>query len=165
MKTWKIPMSWTVTGVAEIEANTLEEAIEIARTDDSLPLPEENASYIEGSCEVGSDNIEFIRAYYNKDQTDDLESPLRYHVCGLGYDKNSCVIDYEVNFGDFDTYEEAYALFIKLQHKEAVEMFNGETDIYQMLIQVEECIEDDDYIECVDVKIEWWVTNPNYKEV
>ena len=27
MKTWKIPVSWTVTAVAEVEADTLAEAI------------------------------------------------------------------------------------------------------------------------------------------
>jgi hypothetical protein len=165
MKTWKIPMSWTVTGIAEIEANTLEEAIEIARTDDSFPLPEENASYLEGSCEVEPHDIEFIRTYYNKDQTDDLESPLRYYICGLGYDKNDCVTDYEMDFGNFDTYEETYALFTELQSRSIESFFKDTPEVYQLLIQVEECVEEDGYIECVDVKVEWWVTNPNYKEV
>ena len=31
MKAWKIPVSWTVTAVAEIEADTLAEAIDIAK--------------------------------------------------------------------------------------------------------------------------------------
>jgi len=89
---------------------------------------------------------------------------IRYYVCGLGYDENYKVIDYEVNFECFDTYEEAYELFVKLQCKEDAWFFNGEADVYQLLLQLEECEETDDEITCVDVKNEWWITNPNYKE-
>jgi hypothetical protein len=40
---------------------------------------------------------------------------IRYYVSGLGYDENDCITDYEEDFGDFDTYEEAYELFVRLQ--------------------------------------------------
>ena len=27
---------------------------------------------------------------------------IRYYVCGIGYDENDCVTDYEQSFGDFE---------------------------------------------------------------
>ena len=90
---------------------------------------------------------------------------IRYYVCGLGYDKNNCVTDYEQYFGDFDTYEEAYELFVKLQCRSAESFFTAVPEVYQWLIQLEECEETDDEISCVDVKNEWWIVNPNFKEV
>ena len=89
---------------------------------------------------------------------------IRFYVSGIGYDKNNCVTDYEKDFGDFDTYEEAYDLFVKLQCKDENSFFVNKTDLYQLLIQVEECEETEDNIECVDVKNEWWITNPNYND-
>lgn len=88
----------------------------------------------------------------------------RYYVCGLGYDENDCVTDYEQDFGDFDTYEEAYKLFVNLQHTDSMSLFAKEPKIYQLLIQLEECEETEDAIECVDVKNEWWIVNPNFEE-
>ena len=38
------------------------------------------------------------------------------------------------------------------------------TRVYKMLIQLEECEEDDEEIRCIDVKNEWWIINPNFKE-
>lgn len=90
---------------------------------------------------------------------------IRYYVCGIGYDKNDCVTDYEWDFGDFDTYEEAYNLFVQLQCRDVSSFFSeSKSNVYQMLLQLEECEETDDYIECIDVKNEWWVENPNFKE-
>ena len=89
---------------------------------------------------------------------------IRYYVCGLGYDDNDCITDYEKGFGDFDTYEEAYELFVKLQCRSEESYFEDAPKIAQLLIQVEECEEEDDYAECIDVRNEWWVVNPNYKE-
>ena len=41
MKTWKIPVVWQEIGVVKVEANTLAEAIEIARDDDgAIPTME-----------------------------------------------------------------------------------------------------------------------------
>jgi hypothetical protein len=88
-----------------------------------------------------------------------------YCVCGLGYDKNNCITDYEMYLGSFDTYEKAYELFVHLQCKDAAWFFNGYTDVYQMLLQLEECEDDGNEINCIDVKNEWWITNPNFKEV
>lgn len=89
---------------------------------------------------------------------------IRYYVCGLGYDENDCVTDYEQDFGDFDTYEEAYELFVKLQCRSVESFFAKASKIYQLLIQLEECEEIDDEINCIDVKNEWWIDNPNFKE-
>lgn len=88
----------------------------------------------------------------------------RYYVCGIGYDKLDCVTDHEQNFGDFDTYEEAYELFVKLQSRSEESFFVRAPEVYQLLIQLEECEEDEDEINCVDVRNEWWIVNPNFKE-
>ena len=48
MKTWRIPVTWSMCGFVSIDADTLEEAMDIARDDDNfLPLPSE-ADYIDG---------------------------------------------------------------------------------------------------------------------
>lgn len=54
---YKIPVSWQVYGVAEIEANSLQEAIELVE-DDAFPLPE-NAEYVDGSFEIDYDIVQF----------------------------------------------------------------------------------------------------------
>ena len=88
----------------------------------------------------------------------------RYYVCGLGYGEDDCITDYDKDFGDFDTYEEAYDLFVKLQCANETALFTEAPDIYQLLIQVEECEEGDDFISCTNVRNEWWITNPNFEE-
>lgn len=90
---------------------------------------------------------------------------IRYYVCGLGYDVNGCITDYEWTFDDFDTYEEAYELFMKLQCKDQSAFFEDTAGVCQLLIQVEECEETDWEINCIDVKNEWWIVNPNFKDV
>lgn len=47
---WKIPVTWESYGVVEIEAETLEEALEITETDPYIELPD--GDYIEGSWKV-----------------------------------------------------------------------------------------------------------------
>ena len=89
---------------------------------------------------------------------------IRYYVCGLCYDKNNCIIDHDFEFGDFDTYQRAYELFVKLQGRNPESFFTNNPEVYQMVIQVEKCEETDDEISCVDIKNEWWIDNPNYKE-
>lgn len=90
---------------------------------------------------------------------------IRYYVSGIGYDNNDCVTDDEWDFGDFDTYEEAYNLFVQLQCIGVSSFFTeSKSNVYQMLLQLEKCEETDDYIECVDVKNEWWIENPNFKK-
>lgn len=89
---------------------------------------------------------------------------IRYYVCGLGYDKDGDVNDYETDFGDFDTLEEAYGMFMKLQDRNEESFFEDAPEVYELLIQLEECEETDEEITCIDVKDEFGVTNPNFKE-
>ena len=69
MKIWNIPVSWEVVGLVEIQPPTLEKAIEIARTDDSIELP--YGEYVDGSFDVTVDDDELIRECYNKGQQDE----------------------------------------------------------------------------------------------
>lgn len=88
---------------------------------------------------------------------------IRYYVCGLGYDENLEAIDYEVDFDSFDTYEEAYELFVKLQCRSAESFFVNASKVYEIDLRVEECEETEDEIECVNVRNEWGIINPNFK--
>lgn len=89
----------------------------------------------------------------------------RYYVCGLGYDVNDYITDYDFDFGDFDTYEDAYELFVKLQCRSAETFFEDVPEVCYLLIQIEECEETEDEISCVDIKNEFHIFNPNFKEV
>ncbi len=89
---------------------------------------------------------------------------IRYYVCGLGYDVNGNITDYEKNFGNFDTYEMAYARFVTLQCISRDVLFANASGVNQVVIQLEECEETDDEINCIDVKNEWWISNPKFKE-
>lgn len=72
MKTWKIPVCWSMMGSIEVEADTLEEAIEIAEDEsEDIPLPD-NGEYLTSSWEVDSVGVEFIRHWYNDDQEDEV---------------------------------------------------------------------------------------------
>jgi len=58
MKTYKIPVSWTVTATMEIDAESLEDAI-LKAEDASLPT---DPDYLDGSFEVDHDCIEYLNA-------------------------------------------------------------------------------------------------------
>ena len=60
-KYYEIPCSWEVYGTLEVEANSLEEAIELAEREDS-PMPDDS-DYVDGSFQVDRDIAEEI----NKD--------------------------------------------------------------------------------------------------
>ena len=89
---------------------------------------------------------------------------IRYYVCGLGYDVNGNITDYEREFGDFDTYEQAYARFVTVQCMSRDVLFANARGVNQLLVQLEECEVADEEINCIDVRNEWWITNPNFKE-
>jgi hypothetical protein len=55
MKTYKIPVFWTMSGIVEIQAESIEEAILMA---DDAPLPE-NGEYMECSFEVDEHAIQY----------------------------------------------------------------------------------------------------------
>ena len=88
----------------------------------------------------------------------------RYYVCGLGYDVKGNITDYEKHYGDFDTYEQAYARFVTVQCMSRDVLFANACGVHQLLVQLEECEETEEEINCIDVKNEWWIINPNYKE-
>jgi hypothetical protein len=89
---------------------------------------------------------------------------IRYYVCGLGYDVNGNITDYEKYYGDFDTYEQAYARFVTVQCMSRDVLFANARGVNQLLVQLEECEVADEEINCIDVRNEWWITNPNFKE-
>lgn len=71
MKTWRIPVSWVVCAVAEVQANSLAEALCIVNDDDGgVPFPEDS-EYVDGSWEVPVDDMETLRSVYNNDQSDE----------------------------------------------------------------------------------------------
>lgn len=69
MNIWRIPVTWECFGVVEIQANTLEEAMEIARDDDTVPLPTKS-SYVDGSWQLSHNDESVVRACYNHGQPD-----------------------------------------------------------------------------------------------
>ncbi len=71
MKTWKIPVTWEVCAFVEVEAETLAEAMEIARDDEGkIPLPTDS-EYVDGSWNLSETNEDYVREWYNDNQEDD----------------------------------------------------------------------------------------------
>lgn len=71
MKSWRIPVVWQEMGIVEVKADTLEEAIEIARDDDGVIPILDNGEFIYGSWEVDCDDEDYLREWYNDNQEDD----------------------------------------------------------------------------------------------
>lgn len=61
MKTWIVPVEWTMRALVKIKADTLEQAIDEALT---IPLPE-NGYYVDDSFQIGEDSTEDIQNFYN----------------------------------------------------------------------------------------------------
>lgn len=77
MKTWKIPVAWSMCGIVNIEANTLEDAIELAMgRDGNIPITDDG-TFIDGTWEVDCDDDEYIRKYYNDGQEDENDAENR----------------------------------------------------------------------------------------
>lgn len=71
MKTWIIPVVWTMMGTVTVEANTLDEAIEIAKDENGvIPIPED-ADFMNGTWEVDCFDIDYLREWYNNNQEDE----------------------------------------------------------------------------------------------
>ncbi len=71
MKTWKIPVTWEVSACVEVEAETLADAMEIARDDEgTIPLPTDS-EYVDGSWNLSETNEDYVREWYNDNQEDD----------------------------------------------------------------------------------------------
>ena len=73
MKTWNIPVCWTMMGTVNVEAKTLDEAIEIAQDDAGIiPIPDDGI-FMGGSWEVDCTDINYLRKWYNGNQMDDSD--------------------------------------------------------------------------------------------
>lgn len=71
MKTWKIPVVWQEMGTIKVVANTLAEAIELAKdTEGTIPLPDDGY-YLEGSWDLASTDEKYLRHFYNGDKEDE----------------------------------------------------------------------------------------------
>lgn len=71
MKTWRIPVAWTMIGLVDVEAKTLDEAIEIAKDDAGvIPIPD-NGTFLDGSWEVDCSDSAYIREWYNDNRQDE----------------------------------------------------------------------------------------------
>ena len=70
MKTWKIPVVWTMMGMITVEANTLKEAVNIAQDEDGVIPLLDNGDFLDGSWEVDEN---YLREWYNDKQEDDKE--------------------------------------------------------------------------------------------
>ena len=70
--TWKIPVTWSMCAVIPIEADTLDEAMQIARDEDGvIPLPPATESdYVESSWCLSHDDAEMVRQCYNDGRKD-----------------------------------------------------------------------------------------------
>ena len=73
MKTWNIPVCWTMMGTVNVEAKTLDEAIEIAKDDAGIiPIPDDGI-FKGGTWEVDCTDINYLRKWYNGNQMDDSD--------------------------------------------------------------------------------------------
>ncbi len=71
MKSWKIPVVWQTMGTVKVVANTLAEAMEIAKDEDgTIPLPD-NGQYLDDSWELATDDMALVRECYNGNQEDE----------------------------------------------------------------------------------------------
>lgn len=71
MQTWKIPVCWTMMGMVNVEAKTLDEAIEIAKDDAGIiPIPYDG-TFMDGTWEVDCFDKDYLRQWYNFDQKDE----------------------------------------------------------------------------------------------
>lgn len=71
MKTWKIPVVWQETSIIEVVADTLAEAIELAKDKDGvIPVPDDGV-FLDGTWQViCADDVEFVRREHNNGQPD-----------------------------------------------------------------------------------------------
>lgn len=88
MKSWRIPVTWEVCSTIWIEANTIEEAMEIARDEaGEIPLPDDG-NYVDGSWSLSYDDMESVRSLYNNGQEDEREEEynFEYELVGIWAD-------------------------------------------------------------------------------
>ena len=67
MRIWRIPVTWTVCGIAEVKGESLESIVEnFDEIQDDIPLPSD-ASYVDGSFGLSMNDVDTIRKIYNKE--------------------------------------------------------------------------------------------------
>ena len=70
MPKWKIPVTWEVCGIVEVERDRLEDAMDYVRNDgDHIKLPRES-HYVDGSFDLSQYEVDCIRRAYNNNQPD-----------------------------------------------------------------------------------------------
>lgn len=93
------------------------------------------------------------------EEEDEEETEIRYFICGLGYDANDRITDYERSFGDFDDKDEAQDKFDEVvsEAEESIDEFFRRTpdEVAYWKIQLEKCECTEGYDECVDVLDEY----------
>ena len=110
MKTWKIPVVWQEMGVVKVEANTLAEAIEIARDDDGvIPIPD-NGEFLDGTWEVDCEDEDYLRKFYNDNQEDEIKTKEQI------YDEMCRVLTEYENDNDMITENELYDMLVTIQN-------------------------------------------------
>ena len=109
MKTWKIPVIWQEMGVVKVETNTLAEAIEIARDDDAIPIPD-NSDFVDGSWEVDCDDEDYLREWYNDNQEDEIQTKEQI------YDEMCRVLTEYEDDNDMITENELYDMLVTIQN-------------------------------------------------
>lgn len=63
MAKFKLPVVWEVYGVVEVEAESLEEAVEyFQENSDLIPLPEES-HYVDASFNLSCDEISYLELF------------------------------------------------------------------------------------------------------
>lgn len=71
MKIWKIPVVWQEMGTIEVAADTLADAMNIAKDEDRvIPLPD-NGYYLDDTWELATDDMALVRECYNANQEDE----------------------------------------------------------------------------------------------
>jgi hypothetical protein len=68
MKMWKIPVVWQMTSTINVVADTLEEAMTLAR-EEYIPMPS-NGVYLDESLAPATDDVSLIRECYNGNMKD-----------------------------------------------------------------------------------------------
>ena len=90
MKEWTIPVVWEMCGYVKIKANYLADAMKIAVTDNSIPLPK--GDYVDASFGLSSDDEDFIRFTYNNNEADHIGNRKFCAACGSEIDPDGCTI-------------------------------------------------------------------------
>ena len=61
----KLPVTWEVFGIVEVEANSIEEAMEkFDETCDLIPLPD--GDYVDGSFDLSCREMDYIELFQNE---------------------------------------------------------------------------------------------------